>query len=682
MKNDLRMVAMMAAEQDSGTVSFGRANLISVTTGLTLREGPQLMRREFDSLSCVPESSAAGRMNRLSSSVPALLCFGLLALFLFSSCSTRRQPAAAEPPPRGFATVTYEEAEPTVTALVGQIIERAEDHYRQGCLAFLEEDWAEAEKRYALALSLYAKNTDLIREDQRLAEAYEDLLERVTPLKETVVLRIEEEALWLEQSEPAPVDGLADLDSGEITEDQVTEETPPLTEELAARQDLPVEINSRVRYFIERYQKQDRNFFAQSLVRRGAWIDMIREIFAETGIPTELAAMALVESGYKTKALSRARAYGMWQFMQGTARLYEMCIDSWQDERADPEKATRAAARHLKDLFDDLGDWKLAMAAYNAGQGRVERAIKRTGSRDYWTISQSRHLVRETRNYVPAILAAVVILRDPARYGFNVEPAEPMVYDKVTVDSWVDLDKVALCAATDLATIHGLNPDLKYNTTPPNRIPYELKIPQGQAEAFNSAFAKIPADQRVVPQIHTVRRGDTLHKLASTYRTTVTTICQMNGINSRSVLSVNQKLLIPSGPNAPSWTGSTTSGGGAAAGDYEFGRQITYKVRRGDTLNLIASRYGTSCASIAQWNKISEKSLIHPGQRLTIHCGRQVSGGGSSGGSQRVAYRVRRGDTLSAIARKYNTSVGSIRHWNKLPSVRIYPGDMLTIYVE
>ncbi len=392
--------------------------------------------------------------------------------------------------------------------------------------------------------------------------------------------------------------------------------------------------------------------------------------------------MALVESGYKTKALSRARAYGMWQFMKGTARLYDIRIDSWQDERADPEKATRAAARHLKDLYEDLGDWKLAMSAYNAGQGRVERAIKRCGTRDFWKISQSRHLVRETRNYVPAILAAVVILRDPEHHGFNVEPEEPMVYDKVTVDSWVDLDKVAHCADTDLATIHSLNPDLKYNTTPPNRIPYEVKIPRGQAEAFNVAFAKIPADQRVVPQIHTVRRGDTLYEMASKYRTTVTAICQMNGISSRRVLSVNQKLLIPTGPNAPSWTGGETSGGAAVASDFESGKQITYKVRRGDTLSRIASRYGTSCASIARWNNISEKSLIHPGQRLTIHCGQRVSGGGSSGGSQSVAYQVRRGDTLSDIARKYNTSVSSICRWNKLPSVRIYPGDLLTIYVE
>lgn len=643
------------------------------------------MRCEFDLPSHVPERSVTDNKDRRHASLPALLCCGLLAVFLLSSCSARHQPAAPDSTSRGYATVTYEEPEPTVTALVEQIIERAEEHYRIGCQAYLDEDWDEAENRFALALSLYSTHTDLIRENPRLAAAFDDLYSRVTPLKETVVLRMEEEEKWVEESEPAPVDELADLDAGDLAEGQEGEliaEPQAVAEDLATRQDLPVETNSRVRYFIERYQGKDRKFFEDSLVRRGAWIGMIREIFAETGIPTELAAMALVESGYKTKALSRARAYGMWQFMKGTARLYDMRIDSWQDERADPEKATRAAARHLKDLYEEFGDWKLAMAAYNAGQGRVRRAIRRSGTSDFWKISRSRHLVRETRNYVPAIMATVIILRDPERYGFNVESAAPMVYDKVIVDSWVDLDKVALCAGTDLSTIRSLNMDLKYNTTPPNRVPYEVKIPHGQAETFNIAFAKIPEDQRVVPKIHTVHRGDTLYDLARKYRTTVTAICQMNGIRSRSVLSLNQKLLIPTGPNVPSWTAGATARGTTTADDYEPGKRITHKVRRGDTLSRIASRYGTSSASIARWNNISQKSLIHPGQRLTVHCGQRVSGGGSSGGSQSVAYRVRRGDTLSAIARRYNTSVRSICRWNKLPSVRIYPGDTLTIYVD
>jgi len=240
---------------------------------------------------------------------------------------------------------------------------------------------------------------------------------------------------------------------------------------------------------------------------------------------------------------------------------------------------------------------------------------------------------------------------------------------------------VFLDVDTDLETIRGLNLDLKYSTTPPNRVPYELKIPHGRAATFAAAFAKIPEDERVVPKIHNVRRGDTLYDLARKYRTTVTAICQMNGISSRRVLSLNQKLLIPTGPNVPSWTGRAASGG-AMASDYEPGKTITYRVRRGDSLFKIAQRYGTTSASIARWNKISERSLIHPGQRLTIHCGQRTSSGGSSGGSQRVAYKVRRGDTLSAIARKYNTSVSSIRRWNQLPSVRIYPGDMLTIYID
>lgn len=618
----------------------------------------------------------------LSNLLPALLC-GILALpALFSGCSSHRPPADPGAP-GGFATVTYEEPEPTVNALVAQLIERAEAHYRDGCRAYIDEDWDEAESRFALALSIYAGHADLRRENERLAEAYEDLLARINPLKDAVVLHLEEEAKWLEESEPAPVDELADLDAGDLGDSESEAAKPPATVEAPGpRHDLPVEMNSRVRYFIERYQNQDRKFFAESMVRRGAWIGMINGIFEETGIPTELSAMALVESGYKTKALSRARAYGMWQFMKGTARLYGLHIDSWQDERVDPEKATRAAARHLKDLYADLGDWKLAMAAYNAGQGRVERAIRRSGTRDFWQISRTRHLVRETRNYVPAIMAAVIILRDPGRYGFDVEPAEPVRYDKVSVDSWVDLDKVALCAGTDLQTIRELNPDLKYNTTPPKRVPYEVKVPRGTREAFTLAFAKIPEDERVVPKIHTVRRGDTLYDLARKYRTTVTAICRMNGISSRRILRLNQQLLIPTGPNVPSWAGGAGYDGGGTAADYEPGKTITYRVRRGDSLFKIARRYGTTSGSIACWNEISEYSLIHPGQLLTIPCGERVTGGGSSGGSQRVAYRVRRGDTLSAIARKYNTSVRSICRWNKLPSVRIYPGDLLTIYVE
>jgi len=427
--------------------------------------------------------------------------------------------------------------------------------------------------------------------------------------------------------------------------------------------DYPVVRNRQVLAWIEQYQGPWRAWFAGSLRRSGRWVERFREIFAEEGIPRDLVYMAHVESGFKTSAYSRARARGIFQFIASTGRRYGLVVDWWVDERADPEKSCRAAAAYLRDLYAEFGDWYLALAAYNAGEGRVRRAIRRARSRDFWVLSRRRLLRRETRNYVPAILAATLISKDPRSFGFgDVVPEEPERYELVTVPTPTDLEILARCARTDVATLRRLNPALRRHQTPPHWPDFPLKVPPGHAKGFAEALAKIPPEKRIVRIEYRVRRGDTLSRIARRHGTTIRAIQQANGMGRRTLLHPGQVLVIPRGPAPPE-----------PRRPARIGPDGTTIVRRGDTLSRIARRFGVTVRDLQRWNGLGRSTRIVAGQRLRVRppwstdrahrAARPRRSGRAAAGGGRV-HVVRRGDTLWGIARRYGVTLADLRAAN------------------
>jgi hypothetical protein len=301
-------------------------------------------------------------------------------------------------------------------------------------------------------------------------------------------------------------------------------------------------LNERVGEFIDFFQTKADSFFARALARSQAYAEMMKTIFREKDLPEELFYLALIESGYNPKAFSRAKASGIWQFIAKTGKQYGLQIDKWVDERRDPEKSTYAAARYLKDLYGTFNCWDLAAASYNAGEGKVMRAMQKTKSQDFWEISRSRHLKRETKEYVPMFRAAALIAKEPEKYGFtNIAYHPPLLYEKVSVPPATSLARVAKAAETDLAEIQDLNPALKQGKTPPNGRLFEVKIPPGKRDIFKKNFYAVPSDGKA----HKVCKGETLSHIAKKYHVGIAEICARNAISAQTRLKPGMKIVLP-----------------------------------------------------------------------------------------------------------------------------------------
>lgn len=307
-------------------------------------------------------------------------------------------------------------------------------------------------------------------------------------------------------------------------------------------QQLQIAGNHTVEAVIDRWA--GRPFFAEALARGAIYLPQIRAIFAQAGIPPDLSLMALVESEFKVRALSSARALGVWQFMPATGRRFNLAQDTWIDERKDPLKASVAAAQYLKFLYETFGDWTLAMAAYNAGEGAVRRAIDKHSTRDFWDLAEQGALPRETREYVPRIHAAILMARDPEHYNIEVPPPPQIEMDVIRVSDAVDLSLVARCLATDVSIVLQWNPELQRLATPAHRE-FDLKVPVGTADSVAACLEAFPAGQRA--RFHIVRRGDTLKSLAKRYGLSIMRIAQANAINPRQCLGHGTELIIPAG---------------------------------------------------------------------------------------------------------------------------------------
>jgi membrane-bound lytic murein transglycosylase D len=372
---------------------------------------------------------------------------------------------------------------------------------------------------------------------------------------------------------------------------------------------IPMILNDSVENHLEYFKTRGRDMFQIWLDRSARYIPVMKDIFKKKNLPEDLVYIAMIESGFNPYAVSWARAVGPWQFMPATGKMYGLKIDWWIDERKDPVKSTYAAAEHFKDLHNLFGSWPLAMASYNAGAGKVQRAVLRTRSEDFWDLKASRYIRKETKNYVPKFMAATIIAKNPELYGFTVSNYEPYKYDEVVLEESTDLRLVARCAGCTYEEIKELNPELRRWVTPPQSSSYTLRIPSGKKEAFLANYATIPPEQKIKWDRHEVKKGETLSVIAKQFNTTPEAIRDINGLK-RNDVRPGKHLLIPSDINSKTLDASYLT-------PRSKQQQILYRVRRGETLSKIARRNNVSIADIREWNKGIGGSL-RAGQKIKL----------------------------------------------------------------
>ena len=425
---------------------------------------------------------------------------------------------------------------------------------------------------------------------------------------------------------------------------------------------IPLVINSQVESYIRYFQGKGRKGFNIWLRRYVQYRDMMLPILEEYDLPEELIVVSMIESGLDPKAVSRAKAVGLWQFMYLTGKQYGLERNWYIDERQDPEKSTKAAAKYFKELYKQFDDWYLVLAAYNTGPGRVNRALKLHETSDYW---QLYSLPKDTKNYIPYFLSSAIILRNPEKYGFKIPKSNPLKYDEVIIEKSADLTILAKAAGTKRSTIQRLNPELRQPATPSSGS-YNLNIPYGKKDSFYKKFNALPDEQKFAVQKveHRVRKGENFISIASKYRVSVADLQTINNISNINKLSIGQRLKIP-----------------VKGGVYSnYPEKIIYKVKSGDTLGHIAEKYNTRAAEIRKWNNMGNTSNIYPNQKLSLF----VNSKPDKDTPSKNVYIVRSGDTLSGIADKHNLEVSKIREWNSIRknSSRIYPGQKLTLFVK
>jgi membrane-bound lytic murein transglycosylase D len=619
----------------------------------------------------------------------------LLGVLCFSCKTTQKKtsvakapvaeaPQAAPEPPLPVQPDTSAEPvpviiqpEPTVDP-VESLIQRSQESFLRGERNLKAGFRERAKKDFDESLEILLRS-GLVIQDERLERHYASLIDRIHNY-EMAALK-EGDGFTEEKTEAAPLDEIAEVPlTFDPKSKALAEETVQQTEH-----DLPLPINDLVLRYLDYFQNGGRKTIEIGMQRGGRYRQMISKILAEEGLPQDLIYLCQAESAFKPLAYSRAKCKGLWQFARGTGALYGLRQNWWIDERSDPEKSTRAAARHLKDLYARFADWLLVMAAYNWGAGGVERAVAYTGYADYWELLKRNNLPAETKNYVPIILAMTIISKDPSRYGFQVQPEPALAFEKIQISSAIDLRLVAESLDLTLAEVQELNPHVKRLTTPKNDPEFNLYVPQGSKEKFLEEIAAIPEDMRVNWRKHRVEEGETLSEIAKKYRTTPSAIAQANSLKPEGTIQFGAKLIIPVTPSR--------GGRGVVMAD---GSRVRYTIQRGDTISSVARDFDVTIAQVRKWNNL-RSSTIRAGRVLVIYPPGAVvpptvarakepvesANAASEAKRVRVVHRVKKGDTLYAIATNYGTTIDSIRDWNNLSqddSLKI--GKRLTIYVD
>jgi peptidoglycan lytic transglycosylase D len=434
------------------------------------------------------------------------------------------------------------------------------------------------------------------------------------------IRRYEELARSSEEDVTRPEE-LAGIDVKSASADEIERARSAVTTgESGTTYDLPLVVNDNVLAMIANFSDRIHNRFAAGLERSGRYVDMIRDVFAREGLPKDLVYVAMVESAFKTNAHSPKRAHGLWQFVTGTGRRYGLATNRLVDERSDPVKATEAAAKYWKALYDIFHDWYLSMAAYNSGEGRVLRAMNRTGDNNYWDLCRAGALPRETCSYVPAVLAAMIIAKNPSHYGFDVEPQAPLQYSTVTLHRPIDIRKLAARARLDLVDLRKLNPALRGYITPAERDGFQLLVPQHSENTVSAVLGEVPTARIPRELRHIVRPGDTLSGIAKRYGVSIAALTEANHISRRSLLRIHSALVVPE-RMARVRTGRRSAKRKSHGALAQARRAGKYRVRRGDTLYSIARHSGATVEQLRTWNHLDENDLIHPGDHLVVDVG-------------------------------------------------------------
>ena len=555
----------------------------------------------------------------LMRSVNRLSSLGVLAgICLLVACGGKNQAKAVHPmpqavappiqhasvataPPAAPAPLAVPQAPPTPdqVALTIAAAEKAyaagQDDYKAGHLDAAKQD-------FNRAVDILMQGPVSVKGDDRLQQEFDKITDEINKLEMTAFKA--GDGFTEQMPEPAPID-----ETNQVTipvDPNVKAQAEAGLKTTQAQSDLPLMINDYVAGYINYFSTGGRAVFERALIRSGRYREMIERIFHEEGVPQDLIYLAQAESGFHPLALSRARARGMWQFMSSRGVGYGLRRSWWVDDRQDPEKSTKAAARHLKDLYNQFGDWYLAMAAYNSGPGNVQQAVHRTGYVDFWQLYKRNVLPAETKNYVPIILAMTIMSKNPSQYGLDslqLEPPEK--YDVVRVNYPVDLRLVAECVDTPVEELVDLNPSLLRRVTPKDQ-PFDLHIPAGTKEKYQAAIAAIPADKRVAWRYYRIQPGDTLAGVAKKYRTTERAISQVNGLQDNA-LAVDSRLVIP------------MSVAESDAARIRYSKYPSrYKVHAGDTVLSVSEDFGVPPEKLRRWNRLKGNNLRH-GRLLTIY---------------------------------------------------------------
>jgi len=450
--------------------------------------------------------------------------------------------------------------------------------------------------------------------------------------------------------------------------------------------DFPVTMNKQVEFYLDFFQNKQRAAFTRWLERSTRYVPMIQEELREAGLPQDLAYLPMIESGYNLTAYSTAKAVGPWQFMQSTALDYGLAINRYVDDRRDPEKSTKAAVAYLSDLYEKFGDWQLAVAAYNAGGGKISKGIKSYNASDFWELAQEQYLNNETKRYVPKLIAAIIIAKNPEKYGFtdiNYEP--PLTYETVEVPPLTSLRAVEVACEADLDELRNLNRNLPQLVTPPYQDSYELKVPVGQKELVAENLPRVRATATIDYKTHVVGGNETLTKICKLYNVNKTTLLKANNLR-KSKLTKGQRLRIPYQITNFALLDKDMP---LQAGEQAENRLVLHKVKRGETISLIASRYNIPPELIASWNGLRNINQIKTGQQLALYLTNSSSAANvvlaRSGVKKEMAvakpayYEVQNGDTLWTIARRFALTADQLRQWNNLNSDVIHPGTRLQV---
>ncbi len=563
------------------------------------------------------------------------------------------------------------------TDAVPELIAGAEKEHQAGLENFKAGRLEAAKQNYTHALDMIAKGPIDVKADPRLQGEFDSIMNSLKSLN--VQDQEQAEASTEKDSEPAPID-------------EANEETPEVDPNVKAKaeeevkvthSDLPLMMTDPVAAYINYFSGRGRDILERGLIRSGRYQEMIQSILKEAGVPQDLIYLAQAESGFHPLALSRVGARGMWQFMASRGAGYGLKRTTWVDDRQDPEKATRAAAQHLKDLYYQFGDWYLAMAAYNSGPGGVQSAVKRTGFADFWELYKRNVLPRETRNYVPIILAVTIMAKNPAQYGLqDLVLDKPVPYETVTIDYPVDLRLAAAAIDVDASILQDLNPSLLRWSTPED-TEFKLRLPAGKKEQYLEAISRVPAEMRMWWRFHKVAPGDTLESIAQAYRTTPQAIGDANALTPESELPAETKLVIPMAP-----------GKHAASEDTQtYARRITrYKVRHGDTVTRVAEHFSVPPSMVRRWNGLRGDSVrgrrilyvhlpVSPGsQDAWVDTAKPKSKSTLRASSSKsvTRHKVQKGETLTSIASHHNTTVQALKRDNGNLGI-LRPGMILII---